>query len=792
MRFSEQWLREWVDPDLDTEALAHRLTMAGLEVDAIEPAAGTFSGVIVGRVASVAPHPDADKLRVCQVEDGQGEHKQVVCGAPNVREGMLAPFAQIGAQLPGDLKIRRAKLRGVESFGMLCSAPELGLGDDGGGLWEFPADAPVGADLRDWLELDDHVIELGITPNRGDALSIRGIARETAALTGLSSHGPALSPVAPAIEERPQVAVHEPQACPRYGLRLVRGLNPHAPTPLWMQERLRRCGLRSISAVVDVTNYVLLELGQPMHAFDRHRVAGDLSVRMAREGEQLDALDGQTLTLSSDMLVIADRNGPVALAGVIGGAESAVEEGCTEVLLEAAHFTPEAIVGRARRFGLNTDSSYRFERGVDPSLPALAMERATELLLEIAGGEAGPVQWVEGPVAEHDPVEIDAAFFSRKLGISVAADEAGDMLCRLDMRVTQTEDKLTVVPPPHRFDIRIREDLVEEVARMIGYDHIRAEAPRARLAQSPLPETELPRARLADLLVDRGYREVITYAFVAEPMLARLTPEYQPIALANPISREMAVMRTTLWAGLLTTAAFNMHRQQARLRLFETGLRFRPDPAAEGGVAQEDMIAGLVTGPALPEQWGADDRPVDFFDIKGDLEAMLSLSRDAGDFRFEAAEHPALHPGQSARILINGETVGWIGALHPAHQEALDLPARVYLFEIERAAICDAPMPNYRPVSRFPSIRRDLALLVPDRVTAAELTTMVRAVDIPTLQSVVLFDIYRGKGVENGFASIALGLIFQDNTRTLTDTDIQSAIDGILAVLGENGIELRG
>ncbi|MFP4295573.1 MAG: phenylalanine--tRNA ligase subunit beta [Halothiobacillaceae bacterium] len=792
MRFSEQWLREWVDPDLDTEALAHRLTMAGLEVDAIEPAAGEFADVVVGHVVEVAAHPDADKLRVCQVEDGSGTRQQVVCGAPNVRAGMRAPFARLGAVLPGNLRIKRAKLRGVESFGMLCSATELGLGDEGGGLWDLPADAPVGTDLRDWLELDDRVIELGITPNRGDALSIRGIARETAALTGLTAAGPALAPVHPTIDEQPQVMVHEPQACPRYGLRMVRGVNPDARTPLWMQERLRRGGLRCISPVVDVTNYVLLELGQPMHAFDRRRIAGDISVRMARSGERLEALDGQTLTLTPDMLVIADRNGPVALAGIIGGAASAVGEGCTEVLLESAHFRPEAIVGRARQFGLNTDSSYRFERGVDPTLPEIAMERATALLLEIAGGEAGPVHWVGQDLPGQEPVQIDAAFFSDKLGISVAADEAAAMLRRLGMDVSRTGDHLSVTPPPHRFDIHIREDLVEEVARMIGYDHIRAETPRARLAQSPMPETELPRSRVADLLVDRGYHEVITYSFVAESLLARLTPEQPPVALANPISREMAVMRTTLWAGLLDTAAFNMHRQQARLRLFETGLRFRPDPAAETGVAQEDMIAGLLAGPKLPEQWGVSERPVDFFDAKGDLEAILSLSRQGAALSFEAAEHPALHPGQSARIVQDDRTVGWIGALHPGHQQALDLPGRIYLFEIERSVIAEAPMPAYRPVSRFPSIRRDLALLVPDRIAATGLTTLVRSLDLPTLQSLVLFDIYRGKGVETGFASIALGLIFQDNTRTLTDTDIQSAIDRILAVLGDNGIELRG
>jgi len=790
MRFSEQWLREWVNPELDTAALAHQLTMAGLEVDAIEPAADKFTGVVVAQVVDVQPHPNADKLRVCQVDDGSGEHQQVVCGAPNVHVGMKAPFARPGAVLPGDFKIKRAKLRGVESFGMLCSATELGLGEDSSGLWALPSDAPVGADLREWLKLDDQIIELGITPNRGDALSIRGLAREIAALNGLNWQNPDCSPVAAVIDQQVGINLQANTDCPLYGLRVIRNVRKDATTPLWMTEKLRRCGLRSIHPVVDVTNYILLELGQPMHAFDLNRVKGDITVRMADEGEKLVSLDQRELTLDTDMLVIADQQGPVALAGIIGGAHSAVDNDTTDILLEAAHFTPSAIAGRARRLGLNTDSSYRFERGVDPSLPRLAMERATRLLLEIVGGQPGPVVWAQGELKPRKVIEMSASFITNKLGIDVTPEQAADLLNRLEIKVERDGDTLRVTPPLHRFDIEIREDLVEEVARMIGYEHIRSEAPRATLTAAAPPESALPRARLADLLVDRGYREVITYSFVAESLLAMLNPADKPIMLANPISQEMAAMRTTLWAGLLNTAVFNMHRQQNRLKLFEIGLRFYHN--SEGELVQDEMLAGLITGSAMPAQWGVPSRATDFFDLKGDVEALLQLTGGTDRFRFEAAEHPALHPGQSARIILDNRTVGWIGALHPAHQSELDLAQPVFLFEIERNALAYRAIPSYRKVSKFPSIRRDLALIVPDSIKAQTLVDLIHSLKLPILQSVELFDVYRGKGVEAGFASIALSLIFQDFSRTLTESEIQSATEQMLTVLKEHGITLRG
>lgn len=782
MRFSENWLREWVNPALSSEELGAQLTMAGLELDALEPAAPVLHGVVVARILSAEPHPDADKLRVCQVDDGSGSPVQVVCGAPNARAGLMAPFGRVGAVLPGGLTLKQARLRGVDSYGMLCAAAELGLSGYEDGLLELPADAPAGTSIRDYLDLDDRVFELGMTPNRGDCLSILGLARETAALNALPLGGPRLEPVWAASEASIPVSVAQPGACPRYCARVIDHLDAAAITPLWMRERLRRCGLRPIHPLVDVTNYVMLELGQPLHAFDLDRLQGGVTVRLAQEGESLIALDGKPLTLAGDMLVIADERGPVALAGIIGGQDSGVVTGTTRIVLESAYFSPASLAGRARRLGLHTDASHRFERGTDPELPRKAMERATELLCELFGGTPGPVIEVVDPthLPPRTPIRLRRARIERLLGFALSDEDVVTLLERLGMQVEVQVEGWQVVAPSHRHDISIEVDLIEELVRLHGYHRLPARLPNAPVAIEPRPENRVELNALRERMVSLGYREVITYSFVDTPLLARLTPEQHPLQLANPISSEMSAMRTTLWAGLIHTLRHNLNRQQTRVRLFESGLRFLPEAS---GLKQEAMFAGLVFGDALPEQWGSAARPVDFFDLKGDVEQLLDRGPGRQAVRFEAAEHPALHPGQSARLVRDGQCIGWIGALHPRHEEALDLPARVYLFELSLEALMQHPQARYVPSSRFPAVRRDLAFVVETSVSAATLIDTLREAAPPVVRDIALFDVYQGQGIAPGNKSLALSLTIQDFDRTLNDSDVQSVVDGILAHL---------
>jgi phenylalanyl-tRNA synthetase beta chain len=791
MRFSEHWLRAWVNPALTAEQLGAQLTMAGLELDALEPAAPPFSGVVVARILAAEPHPDADKLRVCQVDDGTGHPVQVVCGAPNARAGLMAAFARVGAQLPGGLAIKQAKLRGVESFGMLCGADELGLAGYPDGLLELPTDAPVGEDLRTYLDLDDQVIELGLTPNRGDCLSILGLARETAAQNGLPLGGPTLAPVPACSDAAVRVTVSAPAACPRYCARVIEGLATDATTPLWMSERLRRCGLRPIHPIVDVTNYVMLELGQPLHAFDLDRLQGGLDVRLARAGESLAALDGKTLNLEADMLVIADAQGPVALAGIIGGQDSGVRAGTTRIVLESAYFSPETLAGRARRLGLHTDAAHRFERGTDPELPRTAIERATELLCELFGGSPGPVVEVSQPehLPTRRPILLRRARIERLLGFTLTDAEVEGILTRLGMQLTPAGEGWSVIAPSHRHDITIEVDLIEELARLHGYDKLPARLPTAELAIQPRPEQRLGLNTLRERLVTLGYREVITYSFVDTPLLEKLTPHQLPLVLANPISSEMAAMRTTLWAGLIHTLRHNLNRQQERVRIFESGLRF---VKGEDGLRQEPMFAGLVFGDALPEQWGDKARRADFFDLKGDIEALLEFGGLQRRVQWTRAPHPALHPGLSARLLLDGEELGWAGVLHPSLEKALDLPGQVLLFELNQTLLLQRRVPRHQAVSRFPVIRRDLALLVPEAVSSAEVLACLREEAPAFLREVEVFDVYRGQGVPDTFASIAIRLILQDNERTLGDIDVDGLIAAMLARLQSRfGITLR-
>jgi phenylalanyl-tRNA synthetase beta chain len=791
MRFSEVWLREWVNPDVDTQTLADQLTMAGLEVDSLEPVAGPFSGVVVGRVVSLAPHPNADKLRVCQVDPGSGETLQIVCGASNVAADMRVPVALVGAVLTGGLEIKRAKLRGVESSGMICSAAELGLEEKSAGILPLPDDAPLGQDLRTYLQLDDWAIEVDLTPDRGDCLGMAGIAREVGVINRSPVSIPAVEPVVPTVQDRFEVRLEAPEACPRYACRILRGIDPSARTPLWMRERLRRGGIRAISPVVDVTNYVMLELGQPLHGFDLNLLNGRIEVRMAAPGERLTLLDGQELSLQEDTLVIADAQGPVAMAGIMGGEHSGVVQDTRDILLESAFFWPLAISGRPRSYGLSTDSGYRFERGVDPQLQVRALERATRLLLDIVGGEPGPV--IERVALEHLPerpaIRLRRDRIRRVLGLALDDALVEDILRRLEMHLESTPEGWSVTAPSCRFDMAIEVDLIEEIGRIYGYSAIPMSHAVVNTAMRPQPEARFDLDRARDLLAARGYQEVVTYSFVSPDIQALVDSSVQPVTLTNPLSAELSVMRTSLWPGLLACAQYNLARQQERVRIFESGLRFVPGP---DGLRQEPVLAALVVGQVLPEQWGSAARSVDFFDVKGDLDALLDLAGQAGQVNLAVAERAALHPGQSARLERAGESLGWLGMLHPQLQRTLDLPPDLFLFELRLDAVRDGTLPVYKPLSRFPSIRRDLALVVDRDLTFRRLRDCIRNAAPEILQDISLFDVYTGTKIDSGRKSLALGLILQDSSHTLTDEEVDAAMEGILRRLkAETGAVLR-
>ncbi len=791
MKFSEAWLREWVNPANSTDELSHQLTMAGLEVDAIEPVAGEFSGVLIGEVVKVEPHPDADKLRVTEVTVGDKENLGIVCGAANVREGLKVPVAVVGAVLPGNFKIKKAKLRGVPSAGMLCSASELGLAESASGLLELPADAPVGEDIRNYLKLDDVTIELGLTPNRGDCLSVSGIAREVGVLNQAAVNGPEIKSVPAAIDDTFSITVDAADDCPRYIGRVIRGVNVKAETPLWMQERLRRSGIRSLGPIVDVTNYVLLELGQPMHAFDLAKLNKGIIVRRAKQGEKLLLLNEQEVELDSETLVIADHKGPLAMAGVMGGDASAVNDATFDIFLESAFFAPDSIAGRARRYGLHTDSSHRFERGVDPALAERAMERATALLLEIVGGKAGRLEEVvsEAALPARHPIHLRLQRIARILGAEIAAADVEDILKRLGMSLNKVDDGWQVSVPSFRFDITIEVDLIEEVGRIIGYENLPSKRPLGSLMMQPQPEARLGRSDFSRLLVDRGYQEAISYSFVDPSVLKQLDPQGQGITLANPISNDLSVMRTTLWAGMLPLLQRNLNRQQSRVRLFEYGLSF----VGQGDdLLQENMLAGLIYGPALPEQWGSAERKVDFYDAKADVEALLALTRKADQFRFVAENHPALHPGQSARIYFGDQPAGWLGALHPALEKSFDLRGHCYLFEIKADMLSEKSVPKFAEISKFPAIRRDLAVLVDEAITADEVLNCINNAAPEGLQNLKLFDLYAGERIDSGRKSLALGLTLQAQSRTLTDEEVDAAIERVVnSLVRELGATLR-
>ena len=785
MKFSESWLRQSVNPTISTADLVAQVTMAGLEVDAVEPAAPTMSGVVVGEIISVEQHPDADKLRVCQVAGGEeGETTQVVCGAPNARPGIKVPFATVGAKLPGDFKIKKAKLRGVESFGMLCAQTELELGDDDDGLWELPTDASVGTDLIEYLDLDDNLIDVDLTPNRGDCLSIRGLAREVGVLNKAAVTQQSCSAVPASINDAVKVTLDAPNACARYVGRVIRGLDLSQPTPQWMQEKLRRSGVRSLGPAVDVTNYVLLELGQPMHAFDLAKIDGDIVVRMARD-EKLKLLDDSEVVVDSETLVIADQTKPLAMAGIMGGDESAVGDDTTDILFESAWFNPLAIAGKARNYGKHTDSSHRFERGVDSQLQVDAIERATALMLDICGGQAGPV--VSEESAEHLPKQATITLrnqrLAQQLGVSIAAVDVDDMLNRLGLTfVERTDSGSTWVAPSWRFDLIIEQDLIEEVARIYGYNNLPTSTPTMAHELQADPEIQQGLSSFRRQLIANGYQEAITYSFVDPELQALVDPEIAPVALANPISADMAVMRTSLWTGLLTTAIYNLNRQQSRVRIFEAGQCFVPasKDSADKALTQNMALAGLICGSRTPTGWTASKDKVDFFDIKGHLEEVLAHTGLSEQFSYVAAEHPALHPGQSAKVLRNGQEIGWVGQLHPKLQAKLDISTAVYLFQVDVDQITESKLPKFAEVSKFPEVRRDLAFFVDSSVAAADLLSEARKAAGEHLSNLKLFDVYHSKDVENKGKSLALGLTFQHSSRTLADEEINSAVDRVI------------
>ncbi|CCQ12207.1 Phenylalanyl-tRNA synthetase beta chain [Pseudoalteromonas luteoviolacea B = ATCC 29581] len=787
MKFSEKWLREWVNPAIDTHTLSEQLSMAGLEVDGLEPVAGEFSGVVIGEVIECGQHPDADKLRVTKVDVGDHELLDIVCGAANCRQGLKVVVAKVGAILPGDFKIKKAKLRGQPSHGMLCAFEELGMSENSDGIIELPQDAPIGTDIREYFALNDVTIDVDLTPNRSDCLGIKGLAREVGVLNSIDVNEIEIPAVAAAIHDTISIELVNSQACPRYLGRVVKGINLDAVTPLWMVEKLRRSGIRSIDPVVDVTNYVLLELGHPMHAFDLNAIEGGIKVRNAHEDEELVLLDGNTAKLKSSTLVIADHNKALAIAGIFGGEASGVKEGTTDVLLESAFFNPLAIAGQARGYGLHTDASHRYERGVDYQLQRDAMERATALLIDIAGGQPGPIIEAvsEADLPKQTQVTLRRERLDRVVGYHIDNAKVSDILTRLGLEVTFENDTWSALVPSYRFDISIEEDLIEEVARVFGYNNIPNIAPTASLKMSQHKEASLSVKSLRHALVARGYQEAITYSFVDPKVQQQLHPESDALVLPHPISVEMSAMRVSLMPGLVSAVVYNQNRQQNRIRLFEHGLKFLKNEKAENGVEQVAVLGGIAYGNTHTEHWSVTSKPVDFFDVKGDVEALLALTNNAKKFRFKAQASDGLHPGQSAAIYLNDRKVGFIGALHPQLQKSLDLNQTAYVFEIEVSALSNRHIPEVAKLSKFPSNRRDIAILVADDVKIGDILNCIEKVGGNQLVDLNLFDVYKGKGIEPNFKSLAIALTLQAVDRTLEEKDINLVVDNVVAELAK-------
>lgn len=782
MKISENWLRTWVNPAIDSDTLSDQLTMLGLEVDELAPVAKPFTGVVVGEVLTVEQHPDADRLRVTTVNIGSGEPLQIVCGAPNVRAGMKAPVATIGAVLPGDFKIKKGKLRGVESQGMLCGASEIDLEDKIDGLLELPADAPVGVNIREYLKLDDNVIDISITPNRGDCFSIRGIAREIAVINQLQMNEPEIKSVDATITDDKKVVISTDGA-PRYLGRVVKNVNVKAATPEWMEQALARSGIRTHSILVDVTNYVLMELGQPMHAFDLAKIEGTVHVRQAQPQEKLQLLNDQEVELQEDIMVIADDQKALAIAGIMGGLASSVTDDTADIFLESAFFAPLAIAGRARRFGLHTDSSQRYERGVDFELPLIAMNRASQLIQELAGGEFGPITVAEKTdlLPKREAIELKQAQVDQLLGYQVAAEFITDALTRLGCKVTvKAEDEWSVVPPSHRYDMAIYQDLIEEVARIDGYDNIQISLPSMDV-QLAKYQDRFEIAQLRQTVVTLGYQEAISFSFADAKLEKQLNPQVNPLMLANPISSDLAAMRSTLLSSLIPCVQYNLNRQQSRVRFFELGLRFDYQNATSiQDLKQIPTLALIAVGSREPESWHVKPQPMDFFDFKGEVEEVLAAGRVKVEY--VRSERAWLHPGQSAEILVDGKSIGYLGRLHPSLENELDL-STTWVAELDQAAVLQSYVSNFTELSRFPSVRRDIALLISDNINVRDIQQLIEKTGGELLDSTWLFDVYTGQGVEEGKRSLAFALLWQHPSRTLEDAEIKSGMDNIIQVL---------
>ncbi|MGN8007926.1 phenylalanine--tRNA ligase subunit beta [Acinetobacter sp. 22301] len=782
MKISENWLRTWVNPAIDSETLSDQLTMLGLEVDELAPVAKPFTGVVVGEVLTVEQHPDADRLRVTTVNIGSGEPLQIVCGAPNVRAGMKAPVATIGAVLPGDFKIKKGKLRGVESQGMLCGASEIDLEDKIDGLLELPTDAPVGVNIREYLKLDDNVIDISITPNRGDCFSIRGIAREIAVINQLQMNEPDIKSVEATIADEKKVVIST-EGAPRYLGRVIKNVNVKAATPEWMEQALARSGIRTHSILVDVTNYVLMELGQPMHAFDLAKIEGTVHVRQAQPQEKLQLLNDQEVELQEDIMVIADDQKALAIAGIMGGLASSVTDNTTDIFLESAFFAPLAIAGRARRFGLHTDSSQRYERGVDFELPLIAMNRASQLIQELAGGEFGPITVAEKTeiLPKREAIELKQAQVDQLLGYQLTADFIADALTRLGCEVTvKAEGEWNVVPPSHRYDMAIYQDLIEEVARIDGYDNIQISLPSMDV-QLAKYQDRFEIAELRQTIVTLGYQEAISFSFADAKLEKQLNPQVNPLMLANPISSDLAAMRSTLLSSLIPCVQYNLNRQQSRVRFFELGLRFDyQDAKSIEDLKQIPTLALVAVGSQQLESWHVKPQPMDFFDFKGEIEEILAAGRVKVEY--VRSERAWLHPGQSAEILVDGQSIGYLGRLHPSLENELDL-STTWVAELNQTAVLQSYVSNFTELSRFPSIRRDIALLISDNINVRDIQQLIEKTGGELLDSTWLFDVYTGQGVEEGKRSLAFALLWQHPSRTLEDAEIKSGMDNIIQVL---------
>src|SRR3990167_5263926 len=801
MKFSAAWLREWVNPQQTQDELCQLLTMSGFEVEAVSSVAAEFSGVVTAEVVQVDKHPAAERLHVCLVDVGGAEQLTIVCGAPQVRIGMKVAAARVGAQLPNHPKIVANDIRGIRSHGMLCSAKELGLSEDNDGLYELPDTVSVGEDLWRYLSLSDSIIDLSLTPNRGDCLSIQGIAREVAALTQtpLNSSLVSSKTYSQAVEHSKSerlattfpVTIHAAAECPHYVGRVICNVRVDVATPIWLQERLRRSGMRSINPVVDVTNYVMLELGQPMHAFDWDKLSTRIDVRLARAGETITLLDGREVILDAATLLIADPVRPLAVAGVMGGVDSGVSLLTKNIFLESAFFHPACIARQRQRYAITSESARSEERGVDPELQVRAITRATQLLLEICGGEAGPLTEVTVPDSMPQPVAITLAAtqVQRILGMHIPEQAVAAILHRLNLEYEKLKHGWRVQIPSYRFDLRIAEDLVEEIARLYGYDKIPVQLGQAKLQILPQPENQVKLTTFKNTLRDLGYHEVVTYSFVDKQWQDLLDPMHPPKELLNPITTDMGVMRTSLWPGLIGVLLHNKSRQQERVRIFESGLCFIPQPQ---GVLQQSRLGGLVSGSAYPQQWGQAVREVDFFDLKGDLQTLLQLTFAEHEYNFQATQHPVLHPGQAAAIYHGDEQVGVMGALHPFVLQELNIFSNIFIFDLNLTCLEQGAIPFYREVSKYPEIHRDIAIVLEQSIPARVIQATIKEIAHEWLKDMTIFDVYQGQGIAAGFKSVALSFVLQHPTRTLVEEEVARGMDNVVQVLrNQLGAELR-